>query len=148
MSFFVTRNGQQYGPYPRDDVERMLKMGQLSPSDLAWREGQPTWVALSTLLPEAASLAPPPLPPAPSTTVAGAPPMAPAKSRVAYVLLGLFLGGLGIHNFYAGYNGRAVAQLLITLLLGWLIVPLFVVWIWALIEIIAVTHDARGSPLV
>ena len=29
-----------------------------------------------------------------------------ATSKVAYVLLGIFLGGLGIHNFYAGYAGR------------------------------------------
>jgi hypothetical protein len=36
-------------------------------------------------------------------------PGTPTKSRVAYVLLGLFLGGLGIHNFYAGYTGKAVA---------------------------------------
>lgn len=27
------------------------------------------------------------------------------KSRLAYILMGLFLGGLGVHNFYAGYNG-------------------------------------------
>lgn len=26
----------------------------------------------------------------------------PAKSRVVCILLALFLGGLGIHNFYAG----------------------------------------------
>jgi TM2 domain-containing membrane protein YozV len=68
------------------------------------------------------------------------------KSRVAYILLGLFLGGLGIHNFYAGYTGRAVAQLLITLLTGWLIVPIFIVGLWVLIEVITVTSDARGVP--
>ncbi len=66
------------------------------------------------------------------------------KSRVAYVLLGIFLGGLGIHNFYAGYVGRAIAQLLITLFIGWLIVPLIIVFIWVIIEVIAMTHDARG----
>jgi TM2 domain-containing membrane protein YozV len=67
-----------------------------------------------------------------------------AKSRVTYVLLGFFLGGLGIHNFYAGYTGRAVTQLLIMLLLGWLIVPIFVVWLWRIIEICIVTEDAQG----
>jgi len=74
--------------------------------------------------------------------------MAPPKSRIAYILLGLFLGGLGIHNFYAGYAGRGVAQLLITLLTGWLIVPLFVVGLWVLIEIIVVSQDAYGRPMV
>lgn len=66
------------------------------------------------------------------------------KSRVGYILLGLFLGGLGIHNFYAGYAGRGIAQLLITLFIGWLIIPLIAVGIWVLIEICTVTADAQG----
>lgn len=66
------------------------------------------------------------------------------KSRVAYILLGLFLGGLGIHNFYAGYAGRGIAQLLISLFIGWLIIPLIAVGIWVLIEICTVTADAQG----
>jgi TM2 domain-containing membrane protein YozV len=69
-----------------------------------------------------------------------------AKSRVAFVLFGLFLGTLGIHNFYAGYTTRAVIQLLITLLTGWLIVPLIGVWIWVLIEVITVEKDAKDIP--
>ena len=31
-------------------------------------------------------------------------------------LLAIFLGAFGVHNFYLGYTGKAVAQLLITLL--------------------------------
>jgi len=65
------------------------------------------------------------------------------------VLLGLFLGCLGIHNFYAGYNGKAVAQLLITLVLGWwLIVPWLAVAVWAVVEVCTVTHDAQGNRLL
>ena len=67
-----------------------------------------------------------------------------AKSRSAYVLLGFFLGQLGIHNFYAGYTAKAVAQLLISVLLGWLVVPLIAVWIWALVEICTIKQDAQG----
>lgn len=66
------------------------------------------------------------------------------KSRVAYVLLGLFLGGLGVHNFYAGRTGAGVFQLLITLLTGWLIFPLGIVGLWVLIEICVVTTDGSG----
>lgn len=77
----------------------------------------------------------------------GAPqPVVVAKSRVAYILLGLFLGGLGIHNFYAGRTAIGVVQLLITICLGWLIFPLFVVGVWVLVELIAVTRDAKGVP--
>ena len=67
------------------------------------------------------------------------------KSRTAYVMLGIFLGMLGIHNFYAGYGGKGVAQLLLTLLTGWLIVPLLVVWIWVIVEICTVSVDAQGN---
>lgn len=71
-----------------------------------------------------------------------------AKSRVGYVLFGIFLGCLGIHNFYAGYTGRGIAQLLITLVAWWLVIPLFMVWIWAIVEVCAVTKDAKGRPLI
>ncbi len=66
------------------------------------------------------------------------------KSRIIYILLALFLGGLGIHNFYAGYIGRGVAQLLITLLLFWLIIPLLVVFVWVIVEMIVIDKDAKG----
>lgn len=64
------------------------------------------------------------------------------KSRVAYIILALLLGSLGIHNFYAGYIGKGIAQLCITLIsfgiLG------IVSAIWALVEAITVTQDASG----
>lgn len=66
------------------------------------------------------------------------------KSRLAYILLGLFLGGLGVHNFYAGYNGKGIAQLLMSLLSVGILSP--VVAIWVIVEIITVTKDVKGIP--
>ena len=66
------------------------------------------------------------------------------KSRAVYILLGLFLGGLGIHNFYAGRPNRALGQLLTTLLAGWLIILLFAVFIWCIVDICAITTDGDG----
>jgi len=64
------------------------------------------------------------------------------KSRTAYVLLAVFLGELGIHNFYAGYTGKGVAQLLVSVLsCGYLA---FIPWIWAIVEACTVTNDASG----
>lgn len=37
------------------------------------------------------------------------------KSKMAAGILGIFLGAFGVHNFYLGYTGKAVAQLIITL---------------------------------
>ena len=70
-----------------------------------------------------------------------------SRSSLAYILLGLFIGTLGIHNFYAGYSGKGVAQLLITIFLGWIFgLPILAVFIWNLVEICTVTHDANGMP--
>ncbi|MCX7013722.1 MAG: NINE protein [Candidatus Sumerlaeota bacterium] len=65
-------------------------------------------------------------------------------SRLAYILLGLFFGLLGIHNFYAGHTVRGVAQLLITVFTGVFIFPLIVVSIWVLVEICTVSRDGEG----
>ncbi len=99
-----------------------------------------------------------PMPPHPdyvspreATASAGAQPpqvIKQAKSRGIYVILGLFLGLLGIHNFYAGYFGRGVAQLLIVLVTGWFVVGLVVVAIWVIIELFVVTQDAAGDAFV
>ena len=68
----------------------------------------------------------------------------PQKSRTTYIVLGIFLGALGIHNFYGGYTGRAVGQLCLTVLtLGYLGV---VSWIWAIVEICVLDKDSAGVP--
>ncbi len=56
------------------------------------------------------------------------------KKRLTAGLLGIFLGLLGVHNFYLGYTGKAVAQLLMTVLLGCLVLPAMAAAIWGLIE--------------
>jgi TM2 domain-containing membrane protein YozV len=76
------------------------------------------------------------------------------RSRTAYILLGVFLGLLGIHNFYAGRTGPGVVQLLITLIsfplmficIGF--VTIFIPAIWALVEIIVVDEDGNCVPMV
>ena len=54
------------------------------------------------------------------------------KSKMAYLLLGIFVGFLGVHNFYIGHTGRGVAQLLISVLTFFILSPVSAVW--ALIE--------------
>lgn len=77
-------------------------------------------------------------------------PQNPPKQLLVGVLLALFLGVFGVHNFYLGHTGRGVAQLLITVLtLG---LGSIITGIWALIELIMMAtgslHDADGRPLV
>ena len=68
------------------------------------------------------------------------------KSKLAAGLLGIFLGALGVHNFYLGYTGKAVAQLLLTLV-GWVLFGLgpVVAWVWGLIESILILCSTHGS---
>jgi TM2 domain-containing membrane protein YozV len=67
------------------------------------------------------------------------------KSRTTYIVLGIFLGALGVHNFYAGYTGRAMGQLCLTLLAILTVGYLGLVsWAWAIIEICIVEKDGNG----
>lgn len=81
-----------------------------------------------------------------------------AKSKMAAGLLGIFLGQFGVHNFYLGYTGKAVAQLLLTIfgyILAIFIIGIFMVAaasIWGLVEGImilsgSINTDANGVPL-
>ena len=38
-----------------------------------------------------------------------------AKSKLVAGLLGIFLGTFGVHNFYLGYTGKAITQLVLTI---------------------------------
>ncbi len=70
-----------------------------------------------------------------------------AKSKMAAGLLGIFLGGWGVHNFYLGNTSRGIIQIVVSLVtcgLG--------AW-WGLIEGILIlcgniNTDAQGRPLV
>lgn len=63
-----------------------------------------------------------------------------SKSKVAAGLLAIFLGGLGIHKFYLGYNKEGIIMLLVSLLSAGFLSP--VVALISLIEgIIYLTKD-------
>ena len=73
------------------------------------------------------------------------------KSKITAGILGIFLGCYGVHNFYLGYNGKAIAQLLITLLSLFLLS--WVSAIWGLIEGILILtgnikKDASGNDII
>ena len=67
------------------------------------------------------------------------------KSKILAGLLGRLLGGWGVHNFYLGYTGKGIAQILLNFCFG-------VGAIWGFIEgvmILAgnINKDANGIPL-
>ena len=73
------------------------------------------------------------------------------NSRVAAGLLAIFLGTLGVHNFYLGKSSRGITQLVLTII-GWVtsffVIGVFIagaVAIWALIEGIMYLVSQPGS---
>ncbi len=76
------------------------------------------------------------------------------RSKMAAGLLGIFLGGLGIHNFYLGYQTKALIQLLVSVIGGLLTCGIATAGmsIWGLIEGImiltgSINVDGKGIPL-
>lgn len=71
-------------------------------------------------------------------------------TRTTYVLLGLFLGSLGIHNFVTGRTAPAVGQLVLFLVsmplmffcIGFL--TFGIPALWAVTEVLTVRHDGQG----
>ncbi len=72
-----------------------------------------------------------------------------SKSKIAAGLLAIFVGSFGVHNFYLGYTGKAVAQLLITVLTCF--IGSIATSIWSLIEGILIfcgrIKDPQGLDL-
>ncbi len=91
------------------------------------------------------------------------------KERSIYIVLGIFLGVFGAHNFYAGYNKLGIAKLATTLfsivlfVIGivlvdaqdtedvgavvcffWLLLA-GGVWIWAIVDSLVIDRDSNGN---
>lgn len=146
--FYINDNGEAKGPYTFGQLRSMWNTGTVTGDTLYCEEGFEEWLHLRILEDE---LDPPPQPQQSvrQASFAGGQPrtivVRAAKSRGVYIILGLFLGLLGIHNFYAGHNRNGAWQLIITVFLGWTIVGLFITGIWSLIDICTVTKDGNGD---
>jgi len=69
-----------------------------------------------------------------------------AKSKIVAGILGIVLGGLGVHRFYLGFIGIGILQIVVTL------VTFGLGAIWGFIEGIliltgTINKDAKGLPL-
>jgi len=172
--YYLAVNGQRTGPYEASDIQRMLKQNAIGYETLFWKDGMLDWQSVGSQkhLFETSYQQPPqqqayqqppqfqqqayqhqqyqqqPVQVYQQPVLVQPVMIAMQKSRLSYILLGLFLGGLGIHNFYAGYSGKGVAQLLLTLLLFWTIVVPIGVWIWIIVEICTVDTDAFGNRMI
>lgn len=74
------------------------------------------------------------------------------KSKWVALLLCVFLGLFGLHNFYLGYEKKGTTQFLLTLSAPFAlrVAPIFIV-VWILVDLILILRnqlpDAQGRPL-
>lgn len=68
------------------------------------------------------------------------------REKIVAGLLGIFLGSLGVHNFYLGNTTKAVWQLVLTCV-GWIVFGLgpVVATVWGLIEGVLILSSNYGS---
>jgi TM2 domain-containing membrane protein YozV len=137
--WYYQQGSNRMGPIDEATIRGLLTSGQISIDTLVWTTDMASWVPLQQSSLGAGLPTPPSAVPSYPMPTQGNP---NAKDRVAYILLAVFIGHLGIHNFFAGYTSRGVIQLVITIVtcgIGGI-----ATWIWAIIEAITVTKDANG----
>jgi len=114
VSFLVSKDGQELGPWTADQLNAQLAGGMLEPTDLGWTEGFEEWVPLNQI----AGLVMPGTQMAPSTatvSMAAAPDEVPGlviageaaparRGRRMWVVASVLLavGGLGAYQFVFG----------------------------------------------
>jgi TM2 domain-containing membrane protein YozV len=65
-----------------------------------------------------------------------------AKQKSTFIILGILLGFLGAHSFYAGYRRKAFVQLGISVLTVGFACPM--TWVWAIIDVLTIEVDSKG----
>ena len=102
MQYQVSRNGQMYGPYTLEDLQRYVASGHILYTDLAKSEEIAEWLPVSQILGTSSPSAPPvygtspsyPVPPAYGQPAPGAYPDAPNLNWVLELVLGFLTCGL------------------------------------------------------
>jgi len=129
----VRHNDESFGPYSLDQVNQLLVSGRVDSDDLAWVEGTPDWVTLSTI--EGVLAVPPPPPPAAGRAPSrDFDPNASEHQILPAFLLCFLLGVFGAHRFYVGKTGSGIAMLILTLT----VVGALITGIWYLIDMIMI----------
>src|ERR1700760_4902682 len=95
MTYQVSRNGQMYGPYTVEDLQRYVASGNVLLTDVAKSDTMPDWVPVAQILGSASvPAAPGHAAPAAYSQPVGVYPDPPNLNWVLELLLGFFTCGL------------------------------------------------------
>jgi TM2 domain-containing membrane protein YozV len=144
MYKMIGGDGREYGPVSAEQLRQWLAEGRANAATRVLEEGATEWKSLGAVPELSGPTTPPPIPP---YSAAASLPAAEPKSKIAAGLLGIFLGGFGVHRFYLGYTGIGLAQLIVNVVTCGTVGS-----IWGFIEGIlilvgAIDKDANGIPL-
>jgi TM2 domain-containing membrane protein YozV len=141
MKITIHRDGRNFGPYTLEQANAMLASGQLAGSDLAWAEGAPDWTPLSRV-PGVIEIPPP------RARALAVDDGSSDRLILPAFLLAFFLGVFGVHRFYVGKTGSAIAMLVLTLT----VVGAIVTVIWHIVDWVMIVcgsfTDGEGRRLL
>jgi TM2 domain-containing membrane protein YozV len=125
--YFIEMKGRTCGPYNIKQLRNYFENGVIDEQTPLVMEGQGgEWTTCQAIIDQLS------------------PTERSEKSKVVYVILALFLGVFGVHNFYSGHTASGIVKLLLTLLLGWTVIVIIFVFLMCIIDICTVTRDADG----
>ncbi len=109
MFKIIGADQKEYGPISAEQMKQWIAEGRANSATLVQAAGSTDWKPLSSFPDFTVST---PLSPY------SAPPVLASnderKSKLAAGLLGIFLGGFGVHRFYLGYTTMGVIQIVVS----------------------------------
>ncbi len=131
MEIFISRDGQQFGPYTLSEVQTDLNTGNIVAGDLAWHEGAADWVEISEIagLVVPRKRLPPPPPPGRLPPTGGTLKLTNVQEVVAIAvisllipLVGLVVGGIWMAKPERYNDGMTVLGIAILFTLFYMVV--------------------------
>ncbi len=157
--YMIRWRGQESGPFAIDEIRERLESLEIGVWHEVHHEGK--WKAVEAFLrlmdgggnaagtSSKASGALPPLPNEEGGRPVGKTSRMPSRRfRLLYAFLGLTVGPLGIHNFYAFRWKIALVQLGFTIGVYAASKPLLLPYIWCWLEVIIVWQDANKRGMI
>jgi hypothetical protein len=127
-------------------IKKLLETGVITNDTLVWTAGMNQWIPVSQT-----NIGAPALPKRITVDINNGSLHAQlarrksSRTRTTYILLALFLGGFGVHNFYAGHVKIGILELALLLsgpcLAG---IPWILLAVFILLEICTTTTDGSG----